>query len=78
MNKTETKELDYFPRGLDAAVNAKFGEDTQCETNLNWVSMQYVTTFKGEGAVKEAIDNYIEAFIAGGQELVARLRALKK
>ena len=73
MNHNDGKILSEFPRGLDAAVNAKFGEQTQCSTKFHIVAS--VTTYAGTPKQKAKIKLFIDGFLAGNDELVARLIA---
>lgn len=74
MNKSESKQLHYFPKQLDEAVKKKFGDETECTSELNFFGDgNYRTVFKAEGEKKLQIDAYIEGFIAGNRELAERL-----
>ena len=74
MNTKERKELGYFPAGLDAAVNKKFGAKVECETSYSIIDMRHITNFKTKDPVlKDKINLYIEAFLAGTMELRERL-----
>jgi len=67
--------MSYFPAGLDAAVNKKFGAHINCVTTYNIFSMTHVTTWDcgNDKVLDEKIKLYIEAFKAGVQELTERL-----
>jgi len=74
MNNKERKELGYFPAGLDAAVNKKFGPEVECETSFNIIEMRHITFFKtSDPILREKIEIYVEAFLAGTTELRDRL-----
>lgn len=75
MNRKEERELSYFPAGLDEALTKKFGKGIKAETSFSIISMRHITVFKTKDkAKKKRIEDYIEAFLAGNQELGERIR----
>ena len=77
MKKNERREMTYFPKQLDNAVNERFGLEVNCKSELDFFgSMGYRTTFIAESPLREQIDNFIAGYIAGNIELRERILAL--
>ena len=74
MNKKDIKKLSEFPKELDRLVKNEFGQETECESYLDYLgSMIYSTTFKAEGAKRKEIEAFIKGFLAENMELKERL-----
>lgn len=80
MNRNETKQLSYFPKAIDQAIIDKFGAELEPESTYDMFGTgTYVTHFKTEDPVlREKVEIFIEAYIAGNQELAERLRNPEK
>jgi hypothetical protein len=77
MNNNERKEISYFPKALDEAINQRFGSETEAVTWYNFFADTYVTDFLAEGAKRDDINEFIAGYIAGNKELGERLLSLK-
>lgn len=79
MNARECREMTYFPKALDKAINDKFGKEVEAHTEFDLLGTgNYVTYYKAEGIQKELIEAYIEGWKAGNIELRERLCNLPK
>lgn len=68
--------MQHYPaKGLDAAVESHFRGVT-CKTTFDVVAVKHVTVFTAKNSIQgHLVELYIEAFLAGNQELSNRLTA---